>query len=354
MRGKVLVVALLLFALLVPAAARSAVPEGPRLTFLRWTLRPPTRDIVTVAPDGSAEVVPFAATPQSPVSPRLYFAPSWSPDGQTLAFTGVVGTRNVGSRSYNKTRIFLVGADGSGLRVVPGTAEAFEPVFAPDGRTLAFTKKRRRWRPNGHGGMRLAFLSNTAWLADLATGEMRQLTPWRDHVAHVPTSFSPDGQTLAMTKRPKGGGLEAVTMSLATGRISVLLGDGFDPVFSPDGTALAFLRGSVHRIPTSEGRIPLVVPNLFIARADGSEARNITQLRSAGVATPRWDPSGERLAYVQTDLVGSQPASGIGDTVMQINRDGTCPTAVLSDPNVSYSGTAWQPGPGRQAGRIAC
>lgn len=353
MRGRILIVALLL-ALAAPPAASAAVPEGPRLTFLRWTLRPPTREIVTTAPDGSAEFVPFSATPRSPLSPRLYFAPAWSPDGQTLAFTAVVGIRKVGERSYNRTKIFLVGADGSALRELPGTAEGFEPVFSPDGWAIAYTKKRRRWKPNGHGGMKLVYVSNTAWLADLAGGRSRQLTPWRNRVAHVPTSFSPDGGTLAMTKRPRGGGMQAVTMSLAGGGISVLLDDAFDPVYSPDGSALAFLRGSVRRIPTSEGPIPLVIPNLFIARSDGSEARNVTRLRSAGVATPRWDPSGERLAYIQTDVVGSEPASGIGDTVMQINRDGTCPTAILSDPGISYSGTTWQPGPGRQAGRIAC
>lgn len=354
MRGRALIVAFLLMVLALPAAAAGAVPDGPRLTFLRWTLRPPSRDIVTTSPDGTSEQIVLGATEGDVPVPRLYFSPSWSADGRTLAFTGVVGERTVNDRGYFRTKIYLVNADGSGLRVVPGTAEGFEPIFAPDGRTLAFTKKLRRWKPQESGRQRLVYVSNTAWIADLDSGQMRQLTPWRNHVAHIPTSFSPDGGTLAMTKRPRGRRMEAVAMSLAAGTISVLQPEAFDPIYSPDGTALAFLRGSVRRFPSSEGPISLVIPNLFIARADGSEARNITRLRSAGVATPRWDPSGERLAYIQTDLSGTQVTSGVGDTVMEINQDGTCPTTILSDPNISYSGTTWQPGPGRQAGRIAC
>lgn len=354
MRCRALIVALLLLVLALPPAASAVVPEGPRLTFLRWTLRPPSRDIVTTSPDGSADQIVLSATEGDVPVPRLYFAPSWSADGRTLAFTGVVGERVVNDRGYFRTKIYLVDADGSGLRVVPGTAEAFEPIFSPDGRTVAFTKKRRRWKRQDNGHQRLVYVSNTAWIADLGGGQMRQLTPWRNHVAHIPTSFSPDGRTLAMTKRPRGRRAEAVAMSLADGTISVLAPEAFDPIYSPDGTALAFTRGPVRRFQSSAGPISLVIPNLFIARADGSEARNITGLRSAGVATPRWDPSGERLAYIQTELDGLQPLSGVGDTVMEINADGTCPTAILSDPNISYSGTTWQPGPGRQAGRIAC
>jgi Tol biopolymer transport system component len=355
MRCRALTVALLLLLFALPAAASGAVPDGPRLTFLRWTLRPPSRDIVTTSPDGSAEQIVLNATEGDVPVPRLYFSPSWSPDGSTLAFTGVVGERVVNDRGYFRTKIYLVGADGSGLRVVPGTAESFEPIFSPDGHTLAFTRKQRRWerQPNGH--QKLVFVGNTAWLADLQSGQMRQLTPWRNHVAHVPSSFSPDGSMLAMTKRPRGEPIQAVTMSLASGRIQLLLREAFDPVYSPDGSSLAYLHGTVHRITAPDGgRIPLIIPNLFVARADGTEARNITGLSAAGVATPRWDPSGERLAYIQTDLTGSQAVNGVGDTVMEINRDGTCPTKIFSDPNVSFSGTVWQPGPGRQAGRIVC
>jgi hypothetical protein len=39
---------------------------------------------------------------------------------------------------------------------------------------------------------------------------------------------------------------------------------------------------------------------------------------------------------------------------MQINADGTCPTKLLSSPRAKFFAPAWQPGSGREAGRIAC
>jgi len=43
-----------------------------------------------------------------------------------------------------------------------------------------------------------------------------------------------------------------------------------------------------------------------------------------------------------------------GDSIMEINADGSCRTKVLSVPKVTLFGATWQPGPGREAGPIAC
>jgi hypothetical protein len=39
---------------------------------------------------------------------------------------------------------------------------------------------------------------------------------------------------------------------------------------------------------------------------------------------------------------------------MAINADGTCLTRIFTDPAMTLSGTAWQPGVGREAGPISC
>lgn len=39
---------------------------------------------------------------------------------------------------------------------------------------------------------------------------------------------------------------------------------------------------------------------------------------------------------------------------MQINADGTCEAEILSAPHIAFYGPTWQPGPGREAGRIEC
>jgi Tol biopolymer transport system component len=70
---------------------------------------------------------------------------------------------------------------------------------------------------------------------------------------------------------------------------------------------------------------------------------------------PSWDPSGRRLAYTQQRVgPGESDFLGFGDSIMEINPDGSCRTRVLSYPNAVLYGVVWQPGLGREAGPIAC
>ena len=39
---------------------------------------------------------------------------------------------------------------------------------------------------------------------------------------------------------------------------------------------------------------------------------------------------------------------------MQVNADGSCPREILEPSTVAIYGAVWQPGPGREAGRIPC
>jgi hypothetical protein len=73
------------------------------------------------------------------------------------------------------------------------------------------------------------------------------------------------------------------------------------------------------------------------------------------LAWPSWDPSGQRLAFTRTRVVENgytDPKKG--DALMAINADGTCLKRVYSDPETTLYGSAWQPGPGREAGPISC
>ena len=85
--------------------------------------------------------------------------------------------------------------------------------------------------------------------------------------------------------------------------------------------------------------------------ADGTDVRRLTRTPQRYEDSPRWDPSGERLAYEQFQVFGE----GIGNyAVMQVNADGTCRTKAVFAPRVFFLAPAWQPGPGREAGRIEC
>ncbi len=93
---------------------------------------------------------------------------------------------------------------------------------------------------------------------------------------------------------------------------------------------------------------------LAIAAADGSGVTGLTQTRNLELA-PSWDPSGERIAYILlSPVLGEASFLGAGDSIMEINSDGSCKTKVLSIPRSTLFGAMWQPGPGREAGAITC
>ncbi len=306
-------VAAALALLLLPAAVAGAPdPAGPRLAVVKETWKPNRVEVLTVGPDGRAPMRIAGGQERGPVmSGRL----SWRPDGTAIAFQGL------GS-------IFLAQADGSGAQEL-NIAGAERPVFAPDGRTLAFTRFDRR--------------EATIWTIDLSSGVQRQLTPSRRGLEYVGTSFSPDGTVLLATRidRRRGGKAEPVALHLDSGTVTRLLGRGFFPVYSPDGSRIALFRYLGKR----------EVSDLFVLNVASRSLRRLTRTPDREEVFASWDPSGERIAFARFRPHRLEWAS----SVVQINADGSCEDEVLPQRRrVVLFGLAWQPGPGREAGRIRC
>jgi len=136
---------------------------------------------------------------------------------------------------------------------------------------------------------------------------------------------------------------------------TVLAQHASDPVYSPDGTRLAITTIGTRRTLSRKGESLTFAPTeLAIAAADGSGLTELTRTRNLELA-PSWDPSGQRIAYVLlSPVLGEAFFLGAGDSIMEINADGSCKTKVLSVPKVTLYGATWQPGPGREAGPISC
>jgi dipeptidyl aminopeptidase/acylaminoacyl peptidase len=347
----------------IVCTASAASADGARLAITRWGLHPEAYEVLSLDPIGSAELKIAAARRDQLPAPYPFVRPAWSSSGDLVAFTGVVSWRQRRRAQPPPVGIFVATAGGGDLHLVPGTREGFAPVFSPDGGRMAFSRVRRHYRRNRHGGEDLVYESVTAWLLDLADGEATRLTPWRNGLENAPSSFSPDGRTLAVTRRTGASRYEAVGLHLDGRPSTVLARGGLEPIFSPDGSRIALLRGHrrVFRERHREGRVTTesktrtVATDLFVMNADGSGLRRLTRTSQWAESGASWDPSGERLAYTQTHLgAGIEDLLGIGDVIMEANADGSCPTPVFSDLDASFSAPVWQPGPGREAGRIEC
>jgi Tol biopolymer transport system component len=354
--GAIGVCALLATAGPCAAGASAAVPDGPRLAMLRLSgQKSPVFELFTSDASGSTIQPLRAVGPNQLPAPHPFVQPSWSPDGSQLAFTGIVGQRRRKHGDETLTRLFLISSDGSGLVAIPGTAGGSNPVFSPDGHTVAFARKRDRYKQNRHGGEDLVYASVSTWLADTSTGAVRQITPWRDGLEQLPSSFSPDGSSLAVSRGDPNGKFEAVAIDVESGATTVLASGAYEPVYSPDGSKIALLRGYEKTYKTQGGSTSVFLSDLYEMNADGSGIQRLTSTPVAAEFGPSWDPSGQRLAYVRIDNLAAKPGVlGFGDSVMEINADGSCETEILSGHREALFGATWQPGPGRGAGRIAC
>jgi TolB protein len=318
--------------------AFAAPLAGPRLAVVKWDFLLERYELETVDRSGAQPLRLAGGGERKRPLPELFEAPSWSPDGLQIAFAGVAHSLGAGPKG---TRVYVVGADGKGLRPLRGTRGAFQPVFTPDGGAVAFARSRRR--------------GASIWLADLAGDAPRRVTALRRGLYLFPGSFSPDGSTLLASRFVEGRAEEdIVAVHLGTGEVETILRRAFEPVYSPDGTRLALIRW---RPLTRRDGTRTVSSDIYTARADGTGLRRLTKTRFHDEAYPSWNPSGERLALVRNlpELVENDLIElGIGASVMQMNADGSCPREILKPSFVGIYGAVWQPGSGREAGRITC
>lgn len=333
---RVILLALAVFAVSA-ALAGAASPEGPRQAIVAQEYG---KEVITIGPLGED---PQQIVDTKHVGPGG--SPSWSADGGRLAFTADV-------YPDDDPVLGAVDADGGNLRIYPRIRlELGDPVMAPDGRSAAFARIRvLRYGPD----KKILSWRISIWSFDFQKRMMRPLTRWRGEYL-IPSSYSPDGSTLAATGFD-GRRFRAVAIDLSSGRTSLLARNAAEPVYAPDGSNFAFVRrkpwepseaqGEAGSTPTGElrvGRVGAPIGARLLLRVHGL------------LGSPSWDPSGQRLAFVHSQT--ADPSDwGVekGDKVMAINAGGTCLTQVFSDPDLTLYGAAWQPGVGREAGPIAC
>jgi len=332
---------------LEPPASR--VPKGPRLALVKFNLFSFRFDLETVDETGAQPFRLAGGGEWRRPLPNWFTAPTWSPDGSKIVFSGVARRLFGGPRG---TRLYVSEADGTDPVPLLGTHGADEPVFASDGETVAFARYRFQPARDRDGEKSFVPRGSSIWLIDLGGGRPRRITPARKGLFIYPTSFSPDGETLLATREDGRHASEAVALKLATGRIRTVVRRAFDAIYSPDGRRIVFVRERSLKRGNGDD---VTTTDLFTANADGRGSLRLTSSRKDDLFQS-WDPSGERIAFVRyRPTVTERDEIGIGSAVMEVNADGSCLRAVLKPSRgEAFYSAAWQPGPGREAGRIAC
>lgn len=237
-------------------------PDGSRLAY---SIEDPETviDLFSIAPDGSDERALFSS-----LGGRALF-PTWADDGRlAFLFDGVIGNRL------------------HALDVFVGEEFFFDCDLPDDGEVGRCLKTRPAWAPDGQ--LIVSLRDSTT------TGALYRIGPTGAAAPLVQAA-------------PQAVGFEFFE----------------DPVYSPDGTKVAFVRASSTR-------------ELWLMNPDGTERVRLTSDHSD--RSPAWSPDGAQLAFSRALVAGTSPA-GSRSGIFVINRDGSGLTLVTLDfgRNVSWT-----------------
>jgi TolB protein len=179
-------------------------------------------------------------------------APSWSPDGSTLA---------VALSKDGNTEIYSVNSGGTGhKRLTNNPAIDTEPQFSADGRTIYFTSDRS-------GGPQIYKMS-------AAGGNATRVTFNGSY--NISPRVSSDGKTLAWISQ-RGGAYSLYAMDLASGQELRLADGATEPSFSPNGKYIMYAT-------KGGGRTSLAVVSV-----DGRVKQRLTT-KAGNIREPSWGP----------------------------------------------------------------
>jgi TolB protein len=208
------------------------------------------------------------------------FNPSWSPDGNWIAFELVLGPFDANGNPADDT-IWAVHPDGTGLRKIThqvgGTSFDQNPQWSPDSSRIAFQRNQApQFKPQ-------------VWTADSTTGgDLVSVSPPGLNGGDHP-DYSPDGQWIMFRTDNGVPGSAKVLMAHPDGTGLRVLLDGsnrqqfFSSGFSPDGTGFT--------IGIAPGAGPDGNADVFVGHFDSHmRVTSLTNITYTDIweSSPRW------------------------------------------------------------------
>jgi len=213
--------------------------------------------------------------------------PSWSPDGNLLAFEGGRPVFGDAPGPVAEMGVYVVDADGSGLTKL---ADGTEPAWSPDGTMIAFVRDRDLFVVDKDGGQVTQVTSDRL----VSLGPSWQPVPVDDGAPTPEPTTIPEGTiTLPAGAIPEGTLLVntnagAEVLQVGSARSGSVPGVRFPLDLSPDGSTVLGLTGGQDMLGdliavdllTGEGRV--------LVRPAGDDVLG---------AFAQWSPDGSMVAY---------------------------------------------------------
>src|SRR5882762_20845 len=207
---------------------------------------------------------------------RTDFDPAWAPDSKTLAVFS-------GAGEGAQRQLWSVKTDGSNPKKLTNlSGYAARPRWSHNGKQIAFLYIEGAGgggplmpAPTTTGVVDTAVHNQRIAILDLATGQLRQVSPENLHIYDC--DWSPDDKTFVATAAPGPGDnnwwiAQIYTLDIAKGNATPIYKPSLQvavPRWSPDGKSIAFIGG----LMSDEGSIG---GDIFVVPASGGEAQNIT------------------------------------------------------------------------------
>jgi Tol biopolymer transport system component len=319
-------------------------PDGHRIAFSRLGLR--TTEVWTVGSDGGgARRVTAGGNPT-----WLPARPSRAPAAAVATASGVGAGLIAFARTTGTgaSALYVVRADGAGLRKISSEPLDFQPAWTPDGKRLVFASSR-----GGREG------APELYLRDLAERAVVRLTRTphsdADWAGNVEPSVRPDGARVVFVReiyRDRKWSRDLYSVALVGGpvrRLTRTTALESSPTIGRSG-ALYFERGGwiyetglgktrriargVHpaKDPSVRGLVAFAYAGGIYVTRGGRPELVAAAAENGGLSQPAWSSDGERLVYVAPD--GLFTVNVDGSDVRRLTRTSTL---------VHDVAPAWQP-----------